>query len=617
MLERHDRAAAVSIERHTLAGRRYPFANLVNALREIAPRHASPVPVRRRRRLSRRLRRRRAGGLPPLRRRRRRRDGLARRRHRPDRKRRWLDERARPPPGAVPQLLGALPLRRRLPPRGDRTAAARPATTSAAGSTTASAPMPDSPGRASPSPATGCREPRRLVRPGRRRRDRRRAWRSNCRHSPGSARSSGGRVHRGRRAPLAPVRDTRPGDARSPDVDRRDQLIRRAGFRGRGDDRRVGDTAPRVRRCRPGPLLVDRDRFDAALVDRAVEVGVTVSRPAAACAARVRIRLGDRADGDRAPVRSRFVVDASGRPSNLRRSFLEALLVVTGAGVALDDPTVVTLDDGWAWEHQDRDLPTRTMARGDRVRWIPHRWRALGTDPLARDVRLVESAGIAGPADRLTGGVTTSEATSGLASEVCGPDWLAVGDAALALDRLSSSGVQRAVQSALTAGGRDPDRARHSGRGSARPRASPAADSPARGASRPSGRASRTRPWPRCARRRSTERATTIRPAVQLRHRHEGAAARGDRSPVAVGAVRGGLQVVGDRVQLAPAVEHRSRWRRRLRGRHPVVPLLVPLDGESTIGDLVGSGPSRCRRRRRSRWRSGCSGAGVIEEVGV
>ena len=46
----------------------------------------------------------------------------------------------------------------------------------------------------------------------------------------------------------------------------------------------------------PGSLLVDRDRFDALLVDRAVELGVTVLTPATATAPpATRIRLGDRA----------------------------------------------------------------------------------------------------------------------------------------------------------------------------------------------------------------------------------------------------------------------------------------------------------------------------------
>ena len=50
-------------------------------------------------------------------------------------------------PGACRELLGALSLRRRLPSRGDRIAAGRPATTSAAGCTTASGPTAPRPVR--------------------------------------------------------------------------------------------------------------------------------------------------------------------------------------------------------------------------------------------------------------------------------------------------------------------------------------------------------------------------------------------------------------------------------------------------------------------------------------
>ena len=75
-------ACGLEFERRVALGERYAFANMVNAMREIAPRHASALPMRRRRRLSRRLRRRRSGRLPPLRRRRARRNGRPSPRHR-------------------------------------------------------------------------------------------------------------------------------------------------------------------------------------------------------------------------------------------------------------------------------------------------------------------------------------------------------------------------------------------------------------------------------------------------------------------------------------------------------------------------------------------------------
>ena len=84
------------------------------------PRHAPAVPVRCGRRLPRRVGERRAGRLPSLRRRR---GGRARRRARRRRPRpsgRLAARAPRPSPGAVSQLLGALPVRRRLPSRGHR-----------------------------------------------------------------------------------------------------------------------------------------------------------------------------------------------------------------------------------------------------------------------------------------------------------------------------------------------------------------------------------------------------------------------------------------------------------------------------------------------------------------
>ena len=76
----------------------------------------------------------------------------------------------------------------------------------------------------------------------------------------------------------------------------------------------------RVRPMPPGSLLVDRDRFDALLVDRAVELGATLLTPATALRRRRHAEgWAIEVDGDRAPVLARFAVDASGRPSSLRR----------------------------------------------------------------------------------------------------------------------------------------------------------------------------------------------------------------------------------------------------------------------------------------------------------
>ena len=157
------------------------------------------------------------------------------------------------------------------------------------------------------------------------------------------------------------------------------------------------------------------------------------------------------------------------------------MLAVTGRwNVALERPTVITIDEGWVWAAPGPPFAEDEPCCEVTVFVDPSRWRALGHDPVTRYVQLVESAGITGPAGRLAGGVTASDATTALASEVCGSGWLAIGDAALALDPLSSSGVQRAIQSALTAAVVIHTALTLSRRGSARPRPSPPAAGPRR-----------------------------------------------------------------------------------------------------------------------------------------
>ena len=158
-----------------------------------------------------------------------------------------------------------------------------------------------------------------------------------------------------------------------------DGAVRRAGFPAVEAMTVAWDTAPAPRAMPPGSLLVDRDRFDALLVDRAVELGVTVIAAAAAmrrqrCASGWEVELNDGAT-----VRARFVVDAGGRPSSLRQSRPDALLGVTGRwNVALDRPTVVAVDDGWIWASSDGSQSCEVTVFVD-----PRAWRALGSDPVA------------------------------------------------------------------------------------------------------------------------------------------------------------------------------------------------------------------------------------------
>jgi flavin-dependent dehydrogenase len=404
-----------------------------------------------------------------------------------------------------------------------------------------------------------------------------------------------------------------------------DRSVRRAGFPAAEALTVAWEASRMVRPMPAGSLLVDRHRFDALLLDRARELGVTVIRGNVVRRRRLASNWEIALDGDEPPVRARFVVDASGRPSDLRHSRPHALLGVTGRwNRTLDRPTVVTVDEGWVW------AAPGSMSR-DRVPWCevtvfvdPVAWRVLGADPVTRYVRLVRGAGILVPGAQLAGGLTARDATSALAGEICGADWLAVGDAALALDPLSSSGVQRAVQSALTAAvvihtaiTRPADAALardHYRQGLAR-----AAEHHAdwTGESYAAVAAVRSTVfW--------TARATTRRrdgsSEASLGRRASPSLPPPDavvrRSPL-VRFVEVS-QVVGDSVRLAPAVQHPGvDGAVAYVAGTPVVPLLAPMNGVATMGELVGSWAGTMPPATALELAHWLLRRGVIEEAGV
>ena len=115
-----------------------------------------------------------------------------------------------------------------------------------------------------------------------------------------------------------------------------------------------------------------------------------------------------------------------------------------------------------------------------------------------------------------------------------------------------------------------------------------------------------------------TDRATATQPARQLDY--------GTRAPLPGAIVRRSplvrfvevSQVVGDRVQLAPAVEHPGvDGAVAYVGGTPVVPLLAPLEGEATIGDLVGAWTATMPAATAVELAEWLLRRGVIEEVGV
>jgi flavin-dependent dehydrogenase len=402
-----------------------------------------------------------------------------------------------------------------------------------------------------------------------------------------------------------------------------DRSVLDAGF-PRLDVMTVEWDAPRaIRPMPPGSLLVDRDHFDALLLERAAVLGVRVLRPLAAGQRRRggsgwEIELGD----DSAPLEARFLVDATGRRSNLRRSSAGALLGVTGRwDVSLEGPAVVALDDGWVWGapcpvRRDVGPSCEVTAFVD-----PRAWRSLGHSPAERYARLVEAARLVSPGARLLGRVTAREATSALAAEVGGADWLAVGDSALALDPLSSSGVQRAVQSGLTAAVvihtalTSADDAA-TALGHHRRMLTGSAEHHAEWTGESYAAVAVVRPTPFW-----TSRARSAAPPAP----EPGAQPVPPPSPPHATVVRRSpllrfvevSQLIGDRVRLAPALEHPGLdGAVAYVGGTPVVPLLAPLDDVSTIADLVDIWAAAMPASRASELAGWLVRRGVLEQVG-
>jgi flavin-dependent dehydrogenase len=198
---------------------------------------------------------------------------------------------------------------------------------------------------------------------------------------------------------------------------------------------------------------VDRQRFEASLVEAAIAAGVDW-------------RWGVQVDRNTVP--DAFVADATGRPARLARRFgarfgakrlrydrlvgISALLA--SATPAQDTYTLVeATPDGWWYSALladgrlaaaflgDGDLLDRPLLAGDPEAW----WRRLRQTEATRD--RLEAHGYTGG-----GGIRVLPAETSRLDRIEGDRWLAMGDAAVAYDPLSSYGVSSAMGSGFYGG---------------------------------------------------------------------------------------------------------------------------------------------------------------------
>lgn len=204
-------------------------------------------------------------------------------------------------------------------------------------------------------------------------------------------------------------------------------------------------------------MLVDRAVFDAALLARAVASGVRVLQPAQVLEHThtsrgwlVRVESQDGA----IELLTGFLADATGRSARLggRRRAVGPRTIAIHAywtGTHLPDrPRIEAGEREWYWgvPIPDGSYNTLVFVDGERFRAEPggsldDRLRAL----LARSAIMREVRGA-----RLRAPARAADATPYVDEECVSAHHLRLGDAALAIDPLSSSGVQKAIQTALS-----------------------------------------------------------------------------------------------------------------------------------------------------------------------
>jgi flavin-dependent dehydrogenase len=204
-------------------------------------------------------------------------------------------------------------------------------------------------------------------------------------------------------------------------------------------------------------LIVDRGEFDRLLIEHARKLGVRVLQPATV---RQRDRRGagwhvvvDSDDGV-VPLRADLLADATGRATGRSTSRTwtgPSTLALHAYWRAADLPTEPRIEagaDAWYWGVPLPDGTYNTLVFADAAHarairgTLAERFREL----LSRSRLFAQCRN-----PELAGPISAINATPYADQECASPTLLKVGDAALALDPLSSSGVQKAIQGALSA----------------------------------------------------------------------------------------------------------------------------------------------------------------------
>jgi flavin-dependent dehydrogenase len=202
-------------------------------------------------------------------------------------------------------------------------------------------------------------------------------------------------------------------------------------------------------------FLVDRGEFDLRLLDRARAAGVRVHQPARVIqkswdGARWRLRL--KSDVAETDLAADFVADAGGRRQTRQRTAVGlSTLAVYGYWRGNHLPPMPRIEagrDAWYWGVPLPDGTYNTLVFVD-----PEEFRSMpGATMTERFLKLIEASDLMGDGDdaNLVGPARAIDATAYLSSEPVAANRIQVGDAAVAIDPIASSGVQKAIQTALS-----------------------------------------------------------------------------------------------------------------------------------------------------------------------
>ncbi|MBA6068295.1 MULTISPECIES: NAD(P)/FAD-dependent oxidoreductase [Pseudomonas] len=200
--------------------------------------------------------------------------------------------------------------------------------------------------------------------------------------------------------------------------------------------------------------LLDRQRFDQALRDDLRRAGVELVEG--------RVREVERGQGyrihldDGRTLHGEFLVEARGRQAPLSEGRLRgpetvSLLNLWQAAPGTPVSAVESLDDGWAWMARLADGRCYWQVTLDATTAQLPGKAALPEYCAERRRGSALVAQLFGERAFVPAQVHARSSTAILAGNCAGPDWLRVGDAAMAVDPLSGNGIFQSLSSALQA----------------------------------------------------------------------------------------------------------------------------------------------------------------------